>query len=132
MFYKIAYMNRLVHRKKVYTYHYHFKFLLMFTCSIYTGSSPSVTGYFLQEMKKIKGLSARGNSYGETPGMNRTSKIKQNKKRNSARDFRDVNNCTQLCAGRSITVFEVHVFILKRNFIQIHNLGCMHSKVQCI
>lgn len=48
----------------------------MFTCSIYTGSSPPVTGYFLQVMKKIKGLSARGNSYGETPGMNRTSKIK--------------------------------------------------------
>lgn len=102
-------MNQLVHRKKVYIYHYHFKFLFMFTCSIvdrssiYTGSSPPVTGYFLPVMKKIKGLSARGNSYGETPGVNRTSKIKQNKKRKSARDFRDVNNCTQLlCAGRSI------------------------------
>lgn len=53
----------------------------MFTCSIYTGSSPPVTGYFLQVMKKIKGLSAWGNSYGETPGMNRTSKIKWNKTR---------------------------------------------------
>lgn len=74
----------------------------MFTCSIYTGSSPPITGYFLQVMKKIKGLSARGNSYRETPRLKRISKIKQNEKRKSVRDFRDVNNCTQLCAGRSI------------------------------